>query len=155
MLDKGRHEIGLRPAAGYQDANIDCFYISQGPLWPAQAASLPEAAAEHRPLSPDVLAFLERDDVRLHVQPEVIVAGKSTMGLRLENFEAAAFDLVYSIDGELMPPILGWRLGKDHTSSVFVDRNTPRGTYHYLAIRDSSRPSPTEWIRVDVQVQVR
>jgi hypothetical protein len=155
MLDKGRHEIVLRPAAAYQDANIDCFYISQGPLWPAHVASLPEAAAEHRPLSPDVLAFLERNDVRLQVEPAVIVAGESTMGLRLENLKASAFDLVYSIDGKLMPPILGWRLGKDQTSSVFVDRNTPRGIYRYHAIRDSSRPSPTEWIHVDVQVQVR
>jgi hypothetical protein len=54
-----------------------------------------------------------------------------------------------------MPPLIGWQLDENRRATVFVGKSTPRGVYHYKAIRDSGTSDPERWIPVDVRVIVR
>jgi hypothetical protein len=51
--------------------------------------------------------------------------------------------------------LIGWALDENHCATVCVDKSTPRGVYHYKAIRDSGASDPDRWIPVDVQIIVR
>jgi hypothetical protein len=75
--------------------------------------------------------------------------------LRVVNYDIPAVDILYTLDGRPMPPLIGWALDENGSATVFVDKSTPRGVYHYKAIRDSRASDPERWIPVDVQVIVR
>ena len=61
---------------------------------------------------------------------------------------------MYTLDGRKMPPVMNWQLDSDHEASLFVDRSTPPGVYHFLAVRNSAEPDPGLWCPVDVSVTV-
>jgi hypothetical protein len=73
--------------------------------------------------------------------------------LRATNFPVPAIDLLYSIDGRSMPAVMHWVLDENQRATVFVDKSTPAGLYHFKAIRDSRNGNP--WIKVDALVDVR
>jgi hypothetical protein len=93
--------------------------------------------------------------VRLLVSPAEIHRGRDRMSLKVVNLDAARIDLMYTLDGRKMPPVMNWWLDSDHEASVFVDRSTPPGVYHFLAVRDSAHPDPGLWCPVEVSVAVR
>jgi hypothetical protein len=74
--------------------------------------------------------------------------------MRVYNLNARAIDVLYTLDGRLMPAQLSWKLGPDRSSAVFIDSSTPKGWYHYRAIRDSDSGNDA-WIVVDLRVLVR
>jgi hypothetical protein len=93
--------------------------------------------------------------VRVEVSSGEIQAGKDYLTLRVVNFDIPAIDILYTLDGRPMPPLIGWPLDENGRATVFVDKSTPKGVYHYKAIRDSRASNPERWIPVDVQVIVR
>jgi hypothetical protein len=92
---------------------------------------------------------------RLEVSSGEVQAGKDYLMLRVVNYDIPAVDILYTLDGKSMPPLIGWALDENRRATVFVDKSTPRGVYHYKAIRDSGASDPERWIPVDVQVIVR
>jgi hypothetical protein len=62
---------------------------------------------------------------------------------------------MYTLNGKIMPPVTYWKLDPDHRARVFVDSSTPRGLYHFLAVRDSEFQDDTRWYPIDVQAVVR
>ena len=94
-------------------------------------------------------------NARLEVSSGEIQAGKDYLMLRVVNYDIPAVDILYTLDGRPMPPLIGWALDENGSAAVFVDKSTPRGVYHYKAIRDSRASDPERWIPVDVQVIVR
>jgi hypothetical protein len=53
-----------------------------------------------------------------------------------------------------MPPVTYWQVDGGR-ASVFVDHSTPRGLYHFTAMRDSRFPDPDRWYPIDIRVMVR
>jgi hypothetical protein len=98
--------------------------------------------------------YLRRPDVRLEVNPVEVKRGLDTLRVRVVGLNAPAIDVLYTIDGELMPPLRGWQLGPDGTSVVAVGGETRHGLYRYKAIRDAASRGPDSWILVEVQVWV-
>jgi hypothetical protein len=98
--------------------------------------------------------YLERPDVRLEVDPVEVKRGADTLRVHVVGLDAAAIDMMYAIDGELMPPLRDWQLGPGGTLVVAVGTETRHGLYRYKAIRDSASRGPDSWILVDVQVWV-
>ncbi len=106
-------------------------------------------------LTKQQVRHLEIPGVRLEISPGVVYCGKDTLTLRLRNLDAPAIDLLYSIDGKMMPPLHHWLLNREHLATVFVDATTPKGHYHFQAVRDSRQSSDSQWIKVDVSVLVQ
>jgi hypothetical protein len=98
--------------------------------------------------------FLELPGVAVSASPEVVYRGKDVLTLRFENLDARDIDLLYSIDGQLMPPVLHWMLDPQHTARVFADMTTPEGEYELKAVRPSGSGS-ARWIRIDAHLTVR
>ena len=94
-------------------------------------------------------------NARLEVNSGEIQAGKDYLMLRVVNYDIPAVDILYTLDGRQMPPLVGWPLDGTGSATVFVDKSTPRGVYRYQAIRDSGASDRRRWIPVDVQVIVR
>ena len=103
----------------------------------------------------EVAGHQDRPEVQLEVSPLEVVAGQTVLTVRTINFDVPAIDVHYSIDGEVMPVLRGWRLDENHTASVFVSNQTPKGRYRFLAVRDSRDRSSMSWIRVDIEVVVK
>jgi Dolichyl-phosphate-mannose-protein mannosyltransferase len=93
--------------------------------------------------------------IRLEVSAPAVRAGKDYLTIRVVNFDILAVDILYSLDGRPMPPLIGWQLDGSRSATVFVDKSTPKGIYHYKALRDSGGSDPERWIPVDVQVIVK
>lgn len=98
--------------------------------------------------------FDEVPGVTIEVKPSIVIRGKDTFYLRIVNLNAAAVDLLYSIDGQIMPPLLQWRLDEKNSASVFADMTTPAGEYRFLAVRNSIAEN-APWIRLDARLTVR
>ena len=45
--------------------------------------------------------------------------------LQLANVDTRAIDVLYAIDGQLMPPVLEWRLDSRASARIFADMSTP------------------------------
>ena len=99
--------------------------------------------------------FVDSPGFRIEANLKEITAGKDTLVLRLPNFEARAMDVLYILNDREMPVVTGWALDENHQTSVFVDTSTPRGTYRFLGIRDTSNKSRNEWIPVDLRITVK
>ena len=84
----------------------------------------------------------------------MISRGKDSLLLQVANLAADSIDLLYSIDGQLMPPILDWHLDGQQTAKVFVDWTTLEGEYRFLGIRPHGN-DPSEWIRINARATVR
>jgi arabinofuranosyltransferase len=138
-----RYKIIFKMGRGESGGLRDMFYFYR-------RSDLPDAS-----LNLEALGFKEIPDVRLEVSPAELMAGKSTLYLHVANLDASAIDILYTLNGKDMPIIHAWPLNSDHSASLFVGSNTPKGRYVYRAIRDSRDSSPTGWIRVDVPAVVR
>lgn len=93
--------------------------------------------------------------VGLRVTPSEILSGRDTMTIETVNFDADFIDLLYTLDGKSMPPVTYWKLGSGHRVRVFVDISTPKGLYHFVALRDSNFQDDSRWYPIDVRVMVR
>src|SRR5262245_9176910 len=59
--------------------------------------------------------------IRLEVSAPEVRAGKDYLTLRVINFDIPAVDILYSLDGRPMPPVIGWPLDENGRATVFVD----------------------------------
>jgi hypothetical protein len=84
--------------------------------------------------------------------PAYDVNNRATM---IFNLDSRLIDVLYEVDGIRMPLLYDWPLDRNFVSRVPLDRNTRRGLYRYIAIRDAHAGSPTGWIRVDAAVRVK
>ncbi len=130
----------LRAGAGLWD--YYCFLYARGTLF--------NVTEEFRRNPQNFL-----NPVGLRVTPPEIVSGRDTMTVETVNFDADFIDLMYTLDGKPMPPVAYWKLGSRHRTQVFVDSSTPKGLYHFLAIRDSNFQDDSRWYPIDVRVMVR
>ena len=94
-------------------------------------------------------------DVQLEVSPKEIVAGRDVLRLRVSNLEASEVDVLYSIDGSMMPPVLFWKLDEKGSASVPVGKATSKGRYRYRGIRDARLRKSDSWIPIDIEVMVK
>jgi hypothetical protein len=92
------------------------------------------------------------DPVGLRVTPPEILSGRDTMTVETINFDAELIDLMYTLDGKPMPPVVYWKLDAGHRARVFVDSSTPKGLYHFVAVRNSGYPDDSRWYPIDVRV---
>jgi hypothetical protein len=99
--------------------------------------------------------FRKAGNVRLEVTPKVAVAGKDTVQYRVIGMTCRAVDLLYTLDGELMPPIRNWILGPRNSIRIFVGAGTRKGAYHIIGIRDSDAADGSVWIETDVNARIR
>ena len=159
-LDKGTAAQirNLRANGGIRD--YYCFVYSKGEFadWSERFRDDPEPFLLIRSL--DYLENLFRTEyprspVRLEPNTDGVTAGRDTLILRLSDFEAPEVDVLYTLDGRLMPAIRNWKLESDRTLRVFVDAGTPRGWYYYRAIRDSRTAGVGGWIPIDTGILVR
>ncbi|MBZ5496180.1 MAG: hypothetical protein LAP85_07230 [Acidobacteriia bacterium] len=99
--------------------------------------------------------FRKLAHVGLEVTPSRATAGKDTIQFRVVGLKARAIDMLYTIDGESMPPLRNWPLDARRTSQIPVDTATKKGWYHIIGIRDSVAPNPDSWIEVNVRVVIK
>jgi hypothetical protein len=107
-----------------------------------------------RYLDPKPVKFLEVPGVRLEAGPAIIRRGTDALVVKVINLETQTVDLLYSIDGQLMPPALQWRLDSQHTARVFADMTTPEGEYRFEAVRPAGKGN-SNWIKIDARLTVR
>ncbi len=107
-----------------------------------------------RLLPREPVRFREMPGVTVEVSPPIVRRGKDVLTLRFANLNARAVDILYSIDGQLMPPVLHWVLNAQNTASVFTDITTPEGEYQLRAVRPSDAEE-SAWIRIEGHVTVR
>jgi hypothetical protein len=137
-----------------------CFVYSNGDFadWTEYFRRDPEPILLIRPA--DYLENLYRSRystsaVRLTANKTSVIAGRDTLELRLIGLDVPAIDVLYTFERRLMPPVLSWKVESDRTLRVRVDASTPRGWYHYRAIRDSRSKDPDGWMPVNVGILVQ
>ena len=94
-------------------------------------------------------------DVQLEVSPKEIVAGRDVLRLQVSNLKASDVDVLYSIDGSMMPPVFFWNLDEQGRASVPVSESTSKGRYRYRGIRDARLRKSDSWIPIDIEVVVK
>jgi len=101
------------------------------------------------------LVFRKLDYVRLVVTPSEAVTGRDTLHYRVIGLKARTVDMLYTLDGELMPPVRNWALGPQQSIAIFVGADTRKGLYHIIGIRNSRDADADTWIEVDVRARVK
>jgi hypothetical protein len=143
------HDLKESGAAG----QAYCFLISESKGgWADRTEAFRDNPETFLPREPVRLEQLP--GVALEVGPATIWRGRDTLALRLVNLDVPAIDILYEIDGQLMPPVLQWQLNERHAASVFADMTTPEGEYRFLAIRPSNTAGG-RWLKVEGRVIVR
>ena len=105
-------------------------------------------------LGANVPRFLDREGVRLEVTPQQALAGTDTLQYQVFGLPARAIDMLYTLDGQSMPPVRKWVLDSRQIARIFVSATTRKGRYHIIGIRDSDAEDRS-WIKVDARVQIR
>jgi hypothetical protein len=128
-----------------------CFVVSGSSIIDRTAAF----RANPLSFSPQAPAtFRDVPGVKLDVSPAIVHRGTDTLTIRTVNLEARIIDVLYSLDGQLMPPLLQWRLDARHSAAMPVGPATPVGAYRFIAIRPSDTGDGS-WIKADAHTQVR
>jgi hypothetical protein len=70
----------------------------------------------------------------------------------VHGIAAESLDILYEMDGEMMPPIRNWPL--DSAALLHLGPLDRSGTYHILGIRDSREPDPDLWISVEARIRI-
>ncbi len=152
QIDRFYREKGL--------GNFYCFVYSTGGFvnWTPAFREDPKPFLLIQP--PDKLDRLARANpsrsaVRLEVSKSEITAGSDSLTICVWNLDARVIDVLYTLDGRLMPAVTKWRLDDEGKSTVFVDASTPRGDYHFRGVRGSTDPDLDHWYPSDTHVKVR
>ncbi len=157
--------VGLNPATPIHIESIKatghlgdyyCFRYSEGKLknMTSEFRADPIRFLPPRPKPPPA-RFIKGSNVAVSTNSKEIQAGKDTLVLRVYNLDAAAVDLMYTLDGREMPILAKWRLDKNHSAAVFVDKTTAKGMYHLTGIRDSTSKDADSWFAIDEQILVK
>jgi hypothetical protein len=112
-------------------------------------------APQEKPVPVVLPEMVRLPGIRLKVLPAEVQAGKDTVEYQIIGMKAEAIDMLYSINGELMPPLLNWRLESGRKVRIFVDAWTPKGLYHIVGIRESGSLPANRWISVNARVRVK
>jgi len=72
---------------------------------------------------------------------------------RIEGIRSGLGDILYELDGEMMPTIRRWPL--DSSTLLHLGPLGRNGNYRIIGIRDSVRPEPDIWIPVDIQFRIK
>ena len=137
--------MALKESGGIMDYYCFVYYLTEFVNVTAEFRQDPKPFLVPRPPSP----------MELEVNSRELTRGKDSLTLKVYYFDGPAIDVLYMIDGKPMPPIIGWALSEDRTATVAVSETTPKGLYHFKAIRDSRDPNPMAWVPVHVQVVVK
>ncbi len=125
-----------------------------GLLCPISTIPEPTGSEPSTPIS-SVTTLRKLEHVRLEVAPAEAVAGKDTLIYQVIGLKASAVDMLYTLEGELMPPVRNWSLDAQQRIRVPIGAASRKGEYHIIGIRDSRDESSSEWIAVDARVRVR
>jgi hypothetical protein len=98
--------------------------------------------------------FEESAQAHMEVTPKTATEGVMIQ-FRLVGLKLRTIDVLYSINGELMPPLRYWNLDENQVARYPVSASTRRGLYHIIGVRDSSAPKPERWMRVDSRILIR
>jgi hypothetical protein len=99
--------------------------------------------------------FVERPDVRLVPEAAELIAGKDALSIEVQNLPAASVDVLYELDGTMMPPVRNWRMDGHRRLQVPLSASTPKGVYRFIGIRDAADPDVHRWLKVDIQITVK
>ncbi len=150
-LDPNLAATGRRLSANDGPAPVHCFVLSGGRV---EDCSEPFHKDPAKFLSPHAASFREVPGVRLEASPAIIRRGVDALVIHLVNLQSRTIDILYSIDGQLMPPALEWHLDPQYSIRIFADMTTPEGIYQFEAIRPSGGDN-SSWIKVDARLTVR
>jgi hypothetical protein len=78
---------------------------------------------------------------------------KDFIHARIAGIKTGAVDLLYELDGEMMPGIRNWPL--DTPAQLNLGPLGRSGTYRIIGIRRSGDPQPDLWIKVDASVRLQ
>lgn len=147
----------LRRNGGIRE--LSCFLYSSGAFMNCSEAfwNNPKQFVLIQPL--DALDGLARSSsknspVQMEVNSNMIRAGTDFLTIRVRGMDAAAIDVLYTLDGRLMPAVTRWPLDENRSATTRVDASTPHGDYHYRAIRNSADTDIRRWHPLDVHVRV-
>jgi len=101
-----------------------------------------------------VLKWSAGSSVDLQISPREVVAGRDKITFCVVNLGVAEFDLAYSLNRSLMPIATHWRADCKGCLTIIADDNTRKGSYHFLAVRNSADPRAI-WQKVDAKVVIR
>jgi len=132
--------------------NYDCFLYSNGVISNCTPEFRQEPRAFYAVPPPE---FITHAEVKLEVNLPELVAGKDTLRFRVLNLETHSIDVLYKLNGELLPPIRNWRLDNNYAVSLPLDKSTPRGVYHWIGIRKAAARDWNKWIPLDLRITVR
>lgn len=80
------------------------------------------------------------------------VAGNYFNG-QIEGIGSGLLDVLYELDGEMMPPIR--TLSLNFSTRLNLGPLSRSGAYRIIGIRDSIRPEPDIWVPVDIQFRIK
>ncbi len=112
------------------------------------AASEGQTGQESRPDLRYSPIFAKVDDVSLTGWAN----GKFING-RITGLGAGSVDILYELDGEVMPPIRRWPL--DSSTLLRIGPLSRTGMYRIIGIRDSNRPEPDVWFPIKVELRIK
>jgi hypothetical protein len=128
-----------------------CFVLSEGTITDRTTAF----RADPLSFSPQApIVFHDVPGVKLDISPPIAHRGTDTLIIKTINLEARIIDVLYSLNGQLMPPLLNWHLDTQHSAVMSIGPATPVGAYRFIAIRPSDTADGM-WIKIDAHTQVR
>jgi len=71
---------------------------------------------------------------------------------RVQGIRTGVVDILYELDGELMPVIRRWAL--EDTRLIHLGPLSRDGNYRVIGIRDSNAPDPDTWIPVNIDFRI-
>jgi hypothetical protein len=72
---------------------------------------------------------------------------------RIPRINGNSVDILYKLDGEIMPPIRNWALSGN--SLLHLGPMSRNGTYTLIGIREYGSPEPDLWMQVNAEIQIR
>ena len=98
---------------------------------------------------------LKVEGVQLHASLAEVRPGYDSIEYQVTGMKALAVDMLYTIDGRLMPPVTNWHLDFQQRARVFVGADSQKGLYHIIGIRETNPVNPNKWIEANVTVRVK
>jgi hypothetical protein len=153
LVEEHRWDLG-----GHRRTHGFLYNVAAIPKLVRELPAKTETAAPGAKATPSAAynpVFLYSKSVVLSAQPNEAVAGKDIIVWQVSGLTSAAIDLMYTLDGKVMPPVRFWELDKNFQVVAVTTEKTPKGLYHITAIRDSFDPQANIWYRIDVSLLLR
>jgi hypothetical protein len=80
-------------------------------------------------------------------------ASRDFIDCRIPGIKSNSVDILYKLEGEIMPPIRNWTLSDD--SLLHLGPMSRNGTYTLIGIREYGSPEPDLWMQVNAEIRIQ